>query len=321
MLASCSSISTDRERTRILPKNKPSMTARKVASDFLFNVEDPEVARFAPVDSIRATYELLESAGRLKPWMVSLIKTSWYQRFGRSLAERMAPGQMLYMVLRKRFFDDEVRQAIDEGATQILVVGGGYDTLCFRLAVKYPEVTFLELDHPPTHHEKSRAVEAMGATQPNLHLQGVDLAERPLTEVLKEAMVWDPNGKTAIVAEGVLMYLGLDEVEAFFAAVRASTGPGSRLLLTYLDEAELKKVFRGWLGTALSYSLHLVGEPFRWGVTEEGIEPFLTANGYRVLGDEARYDLKQRYLEPVAKGNQPLSRLERVVIAESYPHA
>jgi methyltransferase (TIGR00027 family) len=287
-----------------------------VASDFLFNVEDPEMARFAPVDSIGATYSVLESAGRLKPWMVSLIKAPWYQRFGRSLAERLAPGQMLYMVLRKRFMDDEVRGALEEGTTQVLVVGGGYDTLCLRLAARYPEATFLELDHPPTHLEKLRAVEAMGVSRPNLHLRGVDLEKRGLEQVLAESGVWDAAARSVVVAEGVLMYLGLDEVETFLAAIRASTGGGSRLLLTYLHEAELNKVFRGWLGTALRYSLHLVGEPFRWGVTDEGIEPFLVEHGYGIVGDETRYDLKRRYLEPVAKANQPLARLERVVAAE-----
>ena len=251
--------------------------------------------------------------------MVSLIRAPWYQTFVRKLAERMAPGQMLHMVLRKRFFDDEVRDAIDSGATQVLVVGGGYDTLCFRLAAKHPEVTFLELDHPPTHREKSRAVEAMGVTRPNLRLQGVDLGERALTEVLTESEAWDAEATSVVVAEGVLMYLGLDEVEAFLAAVSSSTGAGSRLLFSYLHEAELKRVFRGWLGTALNYSLHLVGEPFRWGVTDEGIEPFLSAHGYRILGDDTRYDLKKRYLEPVAKGDQPVSRLERVVAVEALP--
>ena len=287
-----------------------------MASDFLFNVEDPEIARFAPVDSIRATYNVLESAGRLKPWMVALIKAPWYQRLGRSLAERLAPGQRLYMVLRKRFMDDEVRGALEEGTTQVLVVGGGYDTLCLRLAARYPEVTFLELDHPPTHLEKLRAVEAMGASRPNLHLQGVDLEKRGLEPVLAESGVWDPAARSVVVAEGVLMYLGLGEVETFFAAIRASTGGGSRILLTYLHEAELNKVFRGWLGSALRYSLHLVGEPFRWGVTDEGIAPFLAEHGYGIVGDEMRYDLKRRYLEPVAKAHQPLARLERVVAAE-----
>ena len=299
-----------------MPRDKPSLTARKVASDFLFSVEDPRVARFAPADSIRATYEVLAAAGRLKPWMVSLIKAPWYQRFGRKLAERMAPGQMLYMVLRKRFFDDEVRDAIAAGATEVLVVGAGYDTLCLRLAPEYPEVTFVELDHPPTHREKLRAIETMGVMRSNLRLEAVDLGERTLTEILSESPVWNVTGKAVVVAEGVLPYLGVEEVEAFLAAVRSSTGAGSRLLISYLHEVELGRVFRGILGQALNWSLHLVGEPFRWGVSSEGVEPFLIANGYRRLGDEARYDLELRYLERSMDADLTVARLERVVAAE-----
>ena len=115
------------------------------------------------------------------------------------------------------------------------------------------------------------------------------------------------------------MYLGLDEVEALLAAVRVSTGPGSRLLLTYIQEEELNRIFQGWLGTALKYSLHWVGEPFRWGAKEEGLEPFLVAHGYCILGEASRYDLKQRYLAPVNMADQPLSRLERVVAVEPLP--
>jgi methyltransferase (TIGR00027 family) len=299
-----------------MPRNKPSLTARKVASDFLFFVEDPQIARFAPEGSIRATYQVLEAAGRLKPWMVSLIKAPWYQRFGRALAERMAPGQMLYMVLRKRFFDDEVRDAIEAGASQVLVVGGGYDTLCLRLAAEYTGVTFVELDHPPTHREKFRAVEAMGMSRSNLHLEPVDLGERALQDVLSELPIWDAASKAVVVAEGVLPYLDVAEVEAFLAAVRSSTGAGSRLLISYLHETELNRVFRGILGKALTWSLHLVGEPFRWGVSSEGIEPFLIANGYRRLGDAARFDLEQRYLQVVPEADLTVARLERVVVAE-----
>ena len=80
-------------------------------------------------------------------------------------------------------------------------------------------------------------------------------------------------------------------------------------------------------GGGLGHPVSSVGRAFsprgavfeRWGVTDEGIEPFLTAQGYRILADDARYDLKKRYLEPVAKGDQLVSRLERVVAVEPLP--
>ena len=300
-----------------MPKDKPSMTARKVASDFLFVVEDPETAKLAPAGSVAATYELLGAAGILKPWMVSLIKASWYQRFGRAIEKPILHGQMLHLVLRKRFLDDEVREAIATGATQVLVVGGGYDTLCLRLAAEFPEVTFLELDHPPTHQSKAEAVQAIGASRLNLHLQGVDLSERSLSEFLEESDLWDSNAKSAVVAEGVLMYLDEADVAAFLAAVRSASAIGSRVLVTYIHEKGMGRESLGWLGSVLTVFLKLVGEPFRWGVGEEGIERFLTTRGFRVLGESRRFDLKQRYLDPAGHGDWVVARLERVVAAQT----
>ena len=167
----------------------------------------------------------------------------------------------------------------------VLVVGGGYDTLCLRLAAEFPDVAFVELDHPPTHQSKAKAVEAMGATRPNLHLRGVDLSERSLAEVLAEAPFWSPGAKSVAIAEGVLMYLSEDEVVAFLTAVRESTATGSRVLATYVFDGSLGRESLGWLGSLLSGLLKLVGEPFKWGVDGNGIEGFLAARGFRVLGE------------------------------------
>lgn len=300
-----------------MPKNKPSMTARKVAGDFLFRAEDPEVAELAPPGSVAATYEILQAAGMLKPWMVSLIKAPWYQKFGNALEKSILDGQTLHLVLRKRFLDDEVRDALEAGATQVLVVGGGYDTLCMRLAAEFPAVTFLELDHPPTHAVKAKAVESIGAGRPNLHLQGVDLSERSLTEFLGQSDFWSAGARSVVVAEGVLMYLSEEEVLAFLEAVRSTTAVGSRLLFTYVFKGALTRKNLGWLGGALTVFLKLSGEPFDWGVDEFGIEPFLEAHEFRGLDEPSRSDLGSRYLDPAGHEDWVLARLERVVAAET----
>lgn len=293
------------------------MTARKVAGDFLFVVEDPEVAKLAPPGSIEATYEILKASGWLKPWMISMIKASWYQRFGRALEKPILPGQMLHLVLRKRFLDDEVRSAIVAGATQVLVVGGGFDTLSLRLAAEYPEVTFLELDHPPTHTSKAEAVKEIGAESPNLYLEGVDLSQKSLSEYLQESRFWSADAQSVAIAEGVLMYLTEAEIVAFLDAVRSSSSSPVRLLVTYIDEEGLGRESLGWLGGVLKGMLKVVGEPFRWGVDAQGIEPFLATHGFRVTGEAERFDLKRRYVEPAGHGDWAVSRFERVVAAES----
>jgi len=119
------------------------------------------------------------------------------------------------------------------------------------------------------------------------------------------------------VAEGVLMYLNEAEVVGFLAAVHSSTAVGSRVLATYMYQEGLDRESLGWLGSVLTVFLKLAGEPFRWGVQEDGIEPFLKAQGFRILGASSQFDLKQRYLEPAGHGDRVVARLERVVAAES----
>jgi methyltransferase (TIGR00027 family) len=293
------------------------MTARKVAGDFLWRAADPDVARLAPAGSVEATYKVMETAGILKPWMVRLIKAPWYQKVGNALEKPILEGQTLHLVLRKRFLDDEVRAAIADGATQVLVVGGGYDTLCLRLSAEFPEVTFLEIDHPPTHKVKAAAIAEMGEQGPNLHLEGVDLSERSLSEFLQQMPAWSSDAFSVVIAEGVLMYLSEEDVVAFLAAARSNSARGSRVLVTYVFEGAFGRKHLGWLGGALTLFLKLVGEPFDWGVQKDGIEPFLRAHGFRILGDDTRFDLKERYLDPAGMEERVVARLERVVAAEA----
>lgn len=299
-----------------MPRNRPSSTARKVASDFLYRVEEPAVSRLAPAGSVAATIDVLTAAGLLKPWMMSLIRQPWYRRFADAIERSTMPGHLLHLVLRKRFIDDEVRASIARGVRQVLVVGAGYDTLCMRLAAEYPAVTFVELDHPPTHAAKQKSVRKLGREQPNLHLEGVDLGQRSLMQVMEESPVWQTDRSSAVVAEGVLMYLSRDDVVAFLEAVQSIAAPGSRLIATWVYETSLGRAELGRLGGVILLLLRLVGEPFRWGVDKAGIEPFLLAHGFRADAP-SRFDLRSRYLEPVGEGDRYLSRFERVVAADS----
>ena len=62
----------------------------------------------------------------------------------------MLPGQFEAFGHRKAFFEGQVRDAIDAGAKQVLVLGAGYDMIGWRLAPEFPDVQFFEIDHPAT---------------------------------------------------------------------------------------------------------------------------------------------------------------------------
>src|SRR4051794_17738665 len=56
-----------------------------------------------------------------------------------------------FLAARTCFFDDAVRDAIRDGARQVVIVGAGFDTRAYRL--QQPGVQFFEVDHPATQRE------------------------------------------------------------------------------------------------------------------------------------------------------------------------
>ncbi len=170
--------------------------------------------RLLPPGIVQATEELLVASGavgsRVVRWSRSKRMVSVYEAF-----DWMLPGQFEAFAQRKAFCERQVREGIGEDASQILVLGAGYDTMGWRLAPEFPGVNFFEIDHPATARFKARGIEAMGQ-RGNLCLIAEDLGERKLVDALKTNELWSQGARTVIVAEGLVMYLVPEAVRDLF---------------------------------------------------------------------------------------------------------
>ncbi len=292
-----------------------SNTASKLARGVVFLARDPVHARLLPEGAAESIERLCVASGVLKPWMVRLLAARWYRGFMMRLVEQLMPGEFMRLTLRKRFVDDEVHAAIDEGVRQLLIVGAGFDTLGLRMAAAYPAVTVVEVDTPATADRRRSAIDTMNARLSNHHLLSVDLARSSLRDAVGTVVDWRTDGRTVAVAEGVVMYLAEAEVAAFLREIRELSGPGTRLVFTYLRADAAGRPTIGRLTGLLRLSLKLVGEPFRWGVQTGALEPFLERAGFRLSGPPERFDLRERYLVP--KGiDQSVGKAELMAVAE-----
>ena len=169
---------------------RPNLTAIKIGRITVFLGDHEIVGPLLPEGAAQLTRELLVERGHLRPWMLRFYEApgrrAWLERTG----DRFSPGQTVRVGLRKRFMDDELRAAIEAGATQVLAIGAGYDTTCLRLAAQYGGCRFFEIDQPGTLEDKRAGIEAIGRARPNLELIASDLAKTPLAEVLA-ASSWD----------------------------------------------------------------------------------------------------------------------------------
>lgn len=264
-------------------RGKPSRTAYKVALDLVTLGAKPEMEAVLPAGIVDATARLLIASGAASPavvrWAASPKMIAVYEAF-----DWMLPGQFEAFGHRKAFCEGQVREGIAAGATQILVLGAGYDTLGWRLAPEFPGVTFFEIDHPATAALKARGISSMGGRD-NLRLIAEDLGQRTLAAVLQGNAPWDAGAQTVIVAEGLVMYLLPDAVKEMFRQCAALTGTGSRIAFTYLPAGAGGRPDVGqWPGLML-WLQNALGEPWLWGIGPADLAAFLAPRGWAPTRD------------------------------------
>ena len=128
-------------------KDKPSQTAYKVAVNIVSLGAKPGMEKVLPPGLVEATGLLLIASGAAREYAVRFARSRGavflYETF-----DWMMPGQFEAFGYRKAFCEHQVGGGIKAGATQVLTLGAGYDTLGWRLAPEFPRVNFFEIDHP-----------------------------------------------------------------------------------------------------------------------------------------------------------------------------
>jgi len=271
-------VNPDTEGIHFMQKEKPSRTAYKVALSILTLGTKPEMEKVLPTGMVDATERLLIASGAASKTVVRLSRSpkmvSVYKVF-----DWLLPGQFEAFGYRKAFCEQQVRNGIDAGATQILVLGAGYDTLGWRLAPEFSGVNFFEIDHPATARLKAKGIEAMG--QPgNLYLIAEDLGKCKLHDVLRTNETWDQSVRTVILAEGLVMYLSPEAVRELFCQCAVIAGVSSRIAFSYIPSgADGRPDVGRWTGLML-WLQKVIGEPWLWSIQPDRIGQVLKENGW-----------------------------------------
>jgi methyltransferase (TIGR00027 family) len=170
------------------------------------------------------------------------------------------------MLVRTRFIDELTERAVRGGATQLVILGAGFDTRAHRFAELLQDAAVIEIDYGTTQEYKKRRVEtALGGAPANVVYAPIDFMRENLGEVLRRAG-FQPGRKTYYICEGVSMYVPEEGMKETLRAIAAESAPGSVLLLEYLNRAGLelfRKYPAGMIKNAFDW-----GEPFVFGVPD-----------------------------------------------------
>ena len=219
------------------------------------------MALFRALESARPANERLfedrTAASFLRP---SLRAVALAARFGPAhsaivaLIDRRWPGPRPSGVVRTRVIDDFVTATMQAGATQLVLLGAGYDTRATRLPAAASSTVF-EIDHPVT---QARKRAALGHVSERVRYVPLDFESNALQPALIDAGL-DQSQRTCILWEGVFSYLTPEAIDATLAALVEVCAPGSQILLTYVDQRFLDKTNphpQAWLT-----AVHDAGEP------------------------------------------------------------
>lgn len=197
--------------------------------------------------------------------------------------DRRWPGPRPSAVVRTRVIDDAVRGALAGGCSQLVLLGAGYDTRALRLA-EARAIEAFEVDHPVTQAAKREALaRATGELPATVHFVAVNFERDSLAEALDRAGLRRGIG-TCIVWEGVFSYLTPEAIDATLRWTVQVSGPGSRLILTYIDAEALRPTGRtpAWIA-----AVERAGEPFATGLDPEEAAGFFADRGLRLVSDES----------------------------------
>ncbi len=215
----------------------------------------------------------------------------------KSRAPLLLPLLTTYIVARHRYLDDLVKQALADGAEQLLVLGAGYDMRAWRFAAELAGRPVFEVDHPATAGRKASIVDKHAAERPaglDLRRVTIDFATERLADRLA-ACGFVAGKKTVVTWEGVSMYLPRAAVKDTLRTLAELVGPGSTLGMDFWVSTD-SPTLRGTFHRVSGAFLWALGEPVTFGVHPEDCAGLLAREGW-TLTDTATHDvLEQRYI-------------------------
>jgi methyltransferase (TIGR00027 family) len=233
----------------------------------------------------------------------SLAKTEHAAREGvRGFRLEMARAMADMIALRTSAIDAAVRDAIAEGATQLVILGAGYDGRAWRLP-ELAGVKVFEVDHPATQGDKRARVAELPPPAGIVTFVPVNFERDALGDALERAG-HDRSAPTCWIWEGVVMYLTRDAMRGTLAAVAQRSAPGSTLIVNYHTTRR---------GLFAQLIFRLIGEPQISAWTPEEMAADLRSAGFQVHEDSGMTQWNERFAE--RRGRVERGAYMRVVVA------
>jgi len=211
-------------------------------------------------------------------------------------------------LIRTRYIDERLKRAVSGKATQVVILGAGFDSRAYRMRQLLKNVKVFEVDYGPTQeYKKKRVEEIFGSFPTNVVYVPIDFTRETLGDVLSK-QGYSRDKVTFFIWEGVTYYLPEQAVRETLHFVLGSASESALVfdakrksfidwVTANIDHPERvpeaaratlaeQRKYRGW------------GEPFLFGFPDGREKEFLRSEGLELVDLLAQdgIEARQRYL-------------------------
>jgi methyltransferase (TIGR00027 family) len=212
------------------------------------------------------------------------------------------------VILRARYTEDALEQAVARGVGQYVIVGAGLDSFALRRPAWARELDVFEVDHPATQKFKLARLAEAGEPEPaGVRFVAADLGEVSLDAALTGSG-FDAARPAFFAWLGVTPYLTREANLTTLAAIaRAGRGgdPGeSELVFSYLDQRVFERGNWPERTQRVRDAVAAAGEPWVSGLDPDALGELLHGVGFELIENLGPDQIAARYR---ASGLRPSS--------------
>jgi methyltransferase (TIGR00027 family) len=207
-----------------------------------------------------------------------------------------------YIILREKYIDDIINEAIITGCKQLVLLGAGFDTRFFRLSeIRKNAVRTYEIDLPSIIKEKADAIcFRQGSVPSNLVLIPLDFNKQEIAHI--ENYDFNKKVKTAFIWQGVSYFLPKDTISSVLDFISSLMIPGSAFAF---DSCSPLMTYKNNQIPGISQSIDrlvAIGEPYVFGIEANEMRTWLSKKGFQSIDiiqlDELERKLLKRHTLP-----------------------
>ncbi len=256
-----------------MQNDQASRTALLIAASLVLLHRDPKYSGLISKASADSCAQMFEGHSAQARLLLKIVRQGWFRPIAKLIDRITIPGILLHYALRKKCIAGLVRSALINGATQVVIIGAGFDPLGFELRGDFPSAQFWEIDHPATQRHKLRAFPKIDVDR--LHFVPADLTTATLDNQALINSSFDPALRTFWIAEGLLMYLPADLVASLMRQLGNISAPGSQFAFTFMEKLADGRIHFNPQSKLVDWWLRRRGEPFLWGTTRSDLVDFV----------------------------------------------